>query len=224
MKHPAERSDSADSLGAMQYRRASQVAEAGQFIRRPRGSSRRGSDASTNTRESFDITDTTLYDPSGQVDGDLLRTPKIQVTGCSPPSEPTNFAPYDADAEYMRRQHRTPLRAHPRVVSEPDLTPAREMAEIPRYSFSVTDRRNQHSYREVNAGFAVRRPGSITARPESAITTGDKSQDISSSTLYSSGDEGNEKRNSKKLQKKRRPSQDSKRSSRTSFDIRRSVA
>ena len=219
MRHPAERSDSADSLDAMQYRRASQVAESGQFMRRTRDA-RRGSDASSATHDSFDIADTTLQDASTVEGGDLglLRTPRIQVIGCSPPSEPPNFAPYDADAEYMRRQHTI---GRPRVGSEPDLTPAKDMSGVPRSSFSVSDRRSQRYYREVNAGFAVRRPGSEVVAPSSAVVSGDNSQDVSSSALYSSEEEGNQKRHSKKLQKKRRPSQDSQRSSRTSFEVRR---
>ena len=184
---------------------------------------RRGSDASSATRDSFDIADTTLQDSSTVEGGDLglLRTPRIQVIGCSPPSETPNFTPYDADAEYMLRQHSTTPRGRSRVGSEPDMTPAKDISGLPRTSFSVSDRRSERYYREVNAGFAVRRPGSEVVAPSSAVVSGDNSQDVSSSALYSSEDEGSQKRHSKKLQKKRRPSQDSKRSSRTSFEVRR---
>ena len=208
--YPAMRSSSTDSLEAMQYRRASQAAESGQLQPRigTRGQSSERSSAEWHRRLSSDITDSTLHEPRTPDDtrSSGLMTPEIHITGSSPPTSSGLVTPYDADAEYIMRQHPAPLEAHPRVVSEPHLTMPRRPSQSKRSSFSVVDKGHPQILRQVNPGFAVLRPGTLDGT--SSGRTAAKADSSAEVDIEAQAGEGAEKRRSRRLQK-RRPSQDS---------------
>jgi len=203
----------------MQSRRASQVAESGQFHPRLRGdgSTSRQSSAERQQRYSADITDLTLHDtsiPGGFTHGQP-DTPEIHIIGSSPPGESSMYAaaPYDADAEYMKSQFESPLRLSSRTANEPTLSRTQNGESSKRSSFSVADRGSPQVLRQVNPGFAILRPGTLDTsqtKSQAAILVDD--------TVGANGNV--EKRSSRKLQK-RRASQDSQRSSKRSLDISR---
>lgn len=204
----------------MQYRRASQVAESGQFHPRIRGdgSTSRQSSTERQRRYSTDIADLDTHDaimPGGFTHGQP-DTPEIHIIGSSPPGESSMYAaaPYDADAEYMKSQFESPLRLSSRGRSGSAPSKAQNGEMPKRSSFSVTDRGNPQVLRQVNEGFAILRPGTLDALKSTPQTA-----NVVDSTAGANGNV--EKRSSRKLQK-RRASQDSQRSSRRSLEIFRS--
>lgn len=218
------RSTSAHSINAMQYRRASQVAESGQFHPRIRGegSTSRQSSTERQQRYSTDITDfADLNAHDASTPGGFTHiqsdTPEIHIIGSSPPEESNMYAaaPYDADAEYMKSQFESPLRLSSRGRSGANPSKTQNDETPKRSSFSVTDRGNPQVLRQVNEGFAILRPGTLDAlkaTPQVANT-------VDNNTTGANGNV--EKRSSRKLQK-RRASQDSQSSSKKSLEIFRS--
>jgi len=203
----------------MQYRRASQVAESGQFHPRLRGdgSTSRQSSTERQQRYSTDIADLNTLGasmPGGFTHGQP-DTPEIHIIGSSPPEESSMYAsaPYDADAEYMKSQFESPLRLSSRGRSGSAPSKEQNGETLKRSSFSVTDRGSPQVLRQVNEGFAILRPGTLDALQATPQTT--KAVD---NTARANGDV--EKRSSRKLQK-RRASQDSQRSSKRSLEISR---